>query len=198
MNSFEYILLEVNFSWLFARLLPYLLIQMIAVLIYLISRKKIKFRRKIFNPLLSAFILFSPTPIYFYFFPIYQGDIYELGEKPKTKIKFSKDTKLVVFALPECPYCHESVVILKQLLKRNPKLKIEIWITGDYGDTFYNSILSKRVKILQNKQFEKTIYLTKGIFPTFAITSNGKLVECWSNQTFGARALDKIEFFFEK
>jgi glutaredoxin len=142
-------------------------------------------------------ILFSPISIYFYLFPIYQGDIFDLGQKPKTTIQFSTNKKLVVFALPDCPYCHESRLILEKLLKRNPSIQIEIWICGNQFDSYYSSIESKNLKIIQFNEFDKTIYLTEGVFPTYVITENRKLVKRWTNRTFGARSLDELEAFFE-
>ena len=76
-------------------------------------------------------------------------------------------------------------------------VQIEIWISGDQEEGFYNSMRSKRFKILQNNEFDETVFLTKGVFPTFVISKNQKLIKRWTNQYFGARALDEIESFFE-
>ncbi len=52
-------------------------------------------------------------------------------------------------------------------------------------------------QVAANIDSDETFYITNGVFPTFAITKNGKLEKRWSNQSFGTRALDEIESFFE-
>lgn len=76
-------------------------------------------------------------------------------------------------------------------------MEVEIWISGDQQDSFYKSIELKKVKILQNNEIDETIRLTHGIFPTYLITKNQKVVKLWTNQSFGARSLDEIEAFFK-
>lgn len=197
MNSFELILLKLNLSWVLARILPFILIQAFAISTFFILRKKLIVRKKIFVLLLSVILLLGPTTIYFYFYPIFKGDVLNLGERPRTKILFSEKKKIVVFVLPDCSYCHESLTVLRDLLKRNPNLQIEIWITGENKDSFYNSIDSDRVKIVCNDKFDQTIYLTQGVFPTYALTNKKKLIKRWTNESFGARALDEMEQFFK-
>jgi hypothetical protein len=197
MNPIEQFFLDLNFSWFISRIAPFFIIQISACLVYVLSRKKVFLRNKIRSIVYALFILTAPIFFYFYSNPIYQGDLFDLGETPSTKVEFPKEKKLIVFTLPDCPYCHESVIFLKRLIKRSPKLEIEIWITGQENDPFYNLIRSKRVKIVQNEDFDNTVYLTKGIFPCFVISNEEKLVKRWTNKTFGMRALDEIEQFFE-
>jgi hypothetical protein len=193
----ENFFLNLNFSWFSSRFSAYIVIQLISILVFYIIKIKNQFKRKFFKLALYAFILLTPTLTYFFFYPIFKGDILNLGEKPRTKVLFSEKKKVVVFVLPDCAYCHESLSVLRGLLKRNPKLQIEIWITGENKDSFYNSIDSDRVKIVRNDKFDQTIYLTQGVFPTYALTNKKKLIKRWTNESFGARALDEMEQFFK-
>ena len=197
MNMLENFFLNLNFSWFSSRFSAYMVIQLISIVVFYIIRKKNHFKRKFFKLALYSFILLTPTLTYFYFYPIFKGDVLNLGEKPRTKILFSEKKKVVVFVLPDCSYCHESLTVLRDLLKRNPNLQIEIWITGENKDSFYNSIDSDRVKIVRNDKFDQTIYLTQGVFPTYALTNKKKLIKRWTNESFGARALDEMEQFFK-
>jgi hypothetical protein len=193
----ENFFLNLNFSWFSSRFSAYMVIQLISIMIFYIIRKKNHFKRKFFKLALYSLILLTPTLTYFYFYPIFKGDVLNLGERPRTKILFSEKKKIVVFVLPDCSYCHESLTVLRDLLKRNPNLQIEIWITGENKDSFYNSIDSDRVKIVRNDKFDQTIYLTQGVFPTYALTNKKKLIKRWTNESFGARALDEMEQFFK-
>ena len=103
----------------------------------------------------------------------------------------------MVIVLPDCPYCHESIAISKKLIERNPKLKIEYWVTGDVIDSKFDKLKSDQIPIVQNREIEKTIYLTEGVFPTYLITKNKQIVKRWTNNEFGVLALDEIEFFFK-
>jgi hypothetical protein len=194
MNRIESFFLDLNFSWTLSKISPLLMIIVFSIFIFWILKKLFPFKIRLF---IGVFIFITLTTCYFYVFPVYKGDLYDLGDQPKTKIKLPINKRLIVFALPGCPYCHESVKYLQRLIERNSNIELEIWITGEQKDLFYNSIISDRVKIKANIDSDETFYITNGVFPTFAITKNGKLEKRWSNQSFGTRALDEIESFFE-
>jgi hypothetical protein len=197
MNWFEDILLNINLSWFSVRIMPFILIQSIAILVCSLLIKTRIFNLRILKITFFTIIFCGPISIYFYFYPIYRGDLFELGGRPNTKIEFPKQKKLVVFVLPDCPYCHESIYFIEKLLKRNSNMEIEIWICGNQEDSFYNSNHSKKLKISRINEFERTLHLTQGIFPTYTISEKQKLVKRWTNQSFGVRSLDEIEAFFE-
>ena len=100
MNMLENFFLNLNFSWFSSRFSAYMVIQLISIVVFYIIRKKNHFKRKFFKLALYSFILLTPTLTYFYFYPIFKGDVLNLGEKPRTKILFSEKKKVVVFVLP--------------------------------------------------------------------------------------------------
>jgi hypothetical protein len=197
MNPLENYWVDVNICWVYAKFLPFLFILLFSLLLFYFFQKKIVSKNKILVTITCFIFLVIPFSSYFYFFPVYRGDIFDLAEKPQTSIKFSKNKKLVIFVLPDCSYCHESKFFIEKLIKRNPTIEIEIWICGIESDSYYESIKSQKLKIRPYSEFNKIISLTQGIFPTYAISEKQKLVNSWTNQSFGARSLDEIEAFFE-
>ncbi len=196
MNLFEAFFLNLSFSWTFSKFAPYLII--LSLSIYLsIKIKKTIATKPIIKLLLTSFIFSIPIATYFFFFPIYTGDLINTGKKVKTNFEFSERKKLVVIVLPDCPYCHESMIISKKLIERNPKLEIEYWVTGDVTDSKIEKLKSDKISVIKNPEIDKTIYLTEGVFPTYALTYNRKLEKRWTNNEFGVLALDEIERFFE-
>ena len=196
MNSIETYFLDFGLSWSSSKALPYFLSILLGlILVFLL--KKIRFNKKWIKWAISLFVLLLPFSIYFAFYPIYEGDFSNQGIKPKSKIQFPSSKTLTVVVLPDCPYCHESIYFIEKLLKRNSNMEIEIWICGNQEDSFYNSNHSKKLKISRINEFERTLHLTQGIFPTYTISEKQKLVKRWTNQSFGVRSLDEIEAFFE-
>lgn len=194
MNQIEDFFLALNTSWILSKFIPYFLIFLISIFL-LKKLKSINFQKPLIKKFIGLLIVILPITFYLLFNPIYIGDITNKGIKVKSKIIFSKEKKLIILVLPECPYCHESIAISKKLIERNPKLKIEYWVTGDVIDSKFDKLKSDRISILQNREIEKTIYLTEGVFPTYLITKNKQIVKRWTNNEFGVLALDEIEFF---
>ncbi len=195
LNFFEAFFLNLSFSWTFSKFAPYLII---FILSFFGFRKIIKVisPKPLLKITLGIFIFLLPILSYFFLFPIYTGDLINAGKKVKTNFEFSERKKLVVIVLPDCPYCHESMIISKKLIERNPKLEIEYWVTGDVTDSKIEKLKSNRISIIKNPEIDKTIYLTEGVFPTYALTNNRNLEKRWTNNEFGVLALDEIEQFF--
>ena len=66
--------------------------------------------------------------------PIYQGDFSLTGKKIDQQLAyddFSKNIKLAVITIPNCPYCLESIQKLKVLKERNPLMKMEFIVYSD-------------------------------------------------------------------
>lgn len=195
LNFFEAFFVKLSFSWTFSKFAPYLVFFILSFfgfrqIIKIISPKPLP------KITLGVFIFLIPILSYFFLFPIYTGDLVNVGKKVKTNFEFSNKKKLVIIVLPDCPYCHESMIISKKLIERNPKLEIEYWVTGDVTDSKIEKLKSNRISIIKNPEIDKTIYLTEGVFPTYALTNNKKLEKRWTNNEFGVLALDEIEQFF--
>ena len=86
MNPIEQFFLDLNFSWFISRIAPFFIIQISACLVYVLSRKKVFLRNKIRSIVYALLVLTAPIFFYFYSNPIYQGDLFDLGETPSTKV----------------------------------------------------------------------------------------------------------------
>lgn len=195
MNQFEILLLKANFcsSFLAKSLLIFLII--IISLFGTIRLYKRSFKHKLIRIFTLITTSLLPISIYLFYYPVYTGDLFETGCKAKTTIQFPKEKVLSIFVLPDCPYCHETIHLAKLLTARNPKLKIQFLVTGAHSDESFEPIKSKQIQVQMSKEIDKTIFLTKGVFPTYVISENGKLVKRWTNNEFGVIALDEIEEF---
>jgi hypothetical protein len=185
-------------SWSFSKAAPYLLLVLSGSLSSLATArlvKRIKYKKLI---LLSIFTL--PFSIGFLFHPIYEGDFSLNGEtvaKNLSPLDFTEDG-ITVIAIPNCPYCFQSIRRLKRLKKRKPNLSIQFIVCT--SDTL---LLTKYKKEIANsftiKMANNSIELAKMaklFFPSFLQVINKQPTYYWSNDQFGVRAIDKIEKTF--
>ncbi len=160
---------------------------------------KIKKRRWLkLSAILISFIL--PFAVYFSFFPIYEGDFSNLGITPKTTIEFSEQKTLTVVVLPNCPYCYQSILLMKKLKERNPQIIINYWISTSDSLPPKSAILKvipKNFTSIQKYNTAEISALVKGTFPCFILSEKRKTIKLWNNNQFGVCALDEIEEFFK-
>ncbi len=196
MNVIENLLLDFNLSWTASKYLPIVLIIIVWILIFRIILN-LNSLITLLKITIGILVLFLSLTSYFIFNPVYTGDIFNEGKTVETKLIFPKQKKLIVIALSDCPYCHQSIEILNKLTERNQKIQIEYWLTGGGFDAKITRLKSKRIDVKQNIEIEESILLSEGVFPTFVLIEKGKLVKRWTNQSFGTLALDEIETFFD-
>ena len=197
MNTFELKLLNIGLSWSTSKFIPFLLSLLLGVFVYYIFRtKKIKFKG--LNYLKNFLLIFLPFSIYFAFYPIYEGDIYNLGVSNDTKYNFPLKKTLNIFVLPECPFCLETIPTIKLLQKRNPKMKINYIIMSTKNIRPYGIALKipNKCRIHFETDAAKSGQITHGSFPCFVLTKNKKIVKVWRTEHFGTKALDEIEAYF--
>ena len=199
MNSIESFFLNLGFSWTISKIIPYSCCIILGV-IFVFLLKKWKTKKKYISFSVKAIIFLLPFSIYFAFSPIYQGDFSNKGAASTSKIVFPKAKALTVVALPNCPYCYQSLRLMMKLKKRNPHIPITYWVAS--SDTLPEKtailrVIPKEFSALQKHNTEEISFLAKGTFPCFVISSDSKAVKVWNNNQFGVRALDEIEAFFK-
>ena len=129
MKNIEYFLLDTGTSWTFSKLIPYFIFVFFGgILSYILRNKKIKINW--LNQVKNVVLVFIPVSIYFAFYPIYEGDIFNLGLKTKSTIALNSEKTLSIVVLPDCPFCLETIPLVKKLKARNPKIKIEYIIAS--------------------------------------------------------------------
>jgi hypothetical protein len=199
MNTIENFLLDFGLSWTISKLIPYLFC-LIAGFLFLLVYKKIKRKKNWTNRLISFVLLVFPISIYFAFFPIYEGDFSNLSTQPKTTISFPEEKVLTVIVLPNCPFCYQSIALMKKIKKRNPKIKISYWVV--VSDTLAPKtailrLIPPEFKPIQRHDVSEQANLAQGTFPCFVLSNKKKALKLWNNNQFGVCALDEIEEFFK-
>lgn len=181
-----------GFSFLISQLLVYVVLLVVG---YIISKRLVRFIRfvgvKIGLKIVGTLI---PAILYFAIFPIYEGDIYEMSRESNSTIKFPENKSLTVVALPNCPYCVQSIELLNKLVKyKSNEVSVQYWILGSAIDDSlkYRRLLDKNIQIKRISMDTSILYLTEGAYPTFVLSEQGKAICAWDNNGFGIRAWDR-------
>lgn len=192
MNLLESIFLDLGFSWTISKLIPYVLMSIMGfVLVYTFhGRIQQKLKKWIFMSILAVL----PFVIYFSMYPIYNGDFVNQHFTPEQLCAFPKKTTLTVVVLPGCPYCHESINFMNQLIEREPKLNITYVVVAETDAPLipFKQKLSKRITVLKSTNPKDWIIMTRGGFPCMILSENRKVIYAWENDGFGVRAIDDV------
>lgn len=202
-KSINEYLLEYGFSWTFSKMLPYLLLVVSGVFMFIskmFSVSAIKFlvpKLPAVKFLLYFIYLLGPFTIGFAINPIYEGDFAMDGTEiaESISLKEFKNADLVVITIPGCPFCFESITDLKKIQARKPSMKIHFVVcsTEKSSLSYYKKEIDGAFKCSLASDAEKMMQLAEGTFPTFVLIKDKKAVSKWSNNQFGVRAKDLIE-----
>lgn len=195
MNSIEGFFLANNFSWVAAKLGPYVYFLVLGLLFGLLVVWKLKFKGHVRILFLISIPIVSLS-LYFSFYPIYQGDFSNERKCLNRDSSMSefKENRLVVLSLPGCPYCLESMERMRILKQRHPSVTIEYKVC--HGD-------SSSLRWFQNKgkndfeyslatNVDMTSKLAQGLYPTYVLSRKSYLI-VWSVEQFGMSAIDEVE-----
>lgn len=199
-KSFESGLLNNGFSWTMSKLLPYLTLAISGILLTYSFVKGFKTKSRIINILAGLILFASPFAIGFVLHPIFEGDFSSEGvEIKESKLKIDAKYDLLVVTIPDCPFCLESISKLKLIKKRNPEVKIlfSVCTIDEKKLSLYRQLINGDFDISLAKDVEASVKLaenngTSG-FPTFVQMKQGNPVYKWSNDQFGAGAIDSFE-----
>lgn len=192
--------LDSGMSWTMSKVLPYLIMVLVGIVLWIIAKRLLKSINKFlrWGLLLLAFII--PFGIYFSISPIYEGDF------SNNSIEVSRsDTnaelngkKLVVITIPGCPFCLEAIDQLLIMKGRVPKIEIEYIVCGSDSTSldWYKEKAGSdiAVKLADNK--EEMAKIAQHAFPTFVLVDNNHPLKTWSNNSFGVFAKDEVELEF--
>jgi len=200
MNAFENLLHGFGLSWTLSKLIPYIFFPLIGFFVWAIFRKRIARRWVGFSLLLI--LVFGSFFAYFSVNPIFEGD-FSNNSTITTLIPEleSKDRPaLVIVTIPDCPFCMESILRMKEFKKQNPNVSIEYRVCTSKKELLkpYQEAAGDAFPIVMAKDKDALANdVADGAFPTFVLLEKDKSVK-WSNDNFGAGALDEVERAFEE
>ena len=195
MNNIEISFLELGLSWFLSKLLPYLLALFLGVFLFTLLRRLLKGRR--LQHWLSIPFIVVPFLVYFTLYPIYEGDFSNnyRSSKKKDILPFNGNRKLVVIAIPNCPFCFESIQKLKLIHKRNPTLEIQFLVCTDNDNDLlmYKTEAENSFTVEKQSSSKKLAKLANYKFPTFLLIEKNQDIKIWNNDSFGVLAIDEVE-----
>jgi hypothetical protein len=102
---------------------------------------------------------------------------------------------LLIVTIPDCPFCLESITRLKLIKKRNPTIKMLFSVCSEDEQklNLYRGLIAGDFDIALAKDIEASVKLAEGHFPTFVQLKKGLPSYKWSNDQFGAGAIDELE-----
>lgn len=180
-------------SWTFSKAFPYVLC-LTAGAFFLYAALKF-FKKKSMAILIGSGVLLGSFGLDFALKPIYEGDFSNTKKEiTSTNVQIAPNA-LTVIAIPGCPFCHESVEVLKVLQKRNPKLTINYLVASADEEALinYRQQISGAYPLALFSDLDALNELQVTSFPTFIFTSKSGDKFLWTNDTFGAPAKDFIE-----
>ena len=188
--------LNIGLSWTVSKIIPYiLLIVNGAIITYILSKMNFK------KPLLKLICLLAgislPFIVGFRLHPIYEGDFSNNGIEIKKNLSPTDFTQtgLTVITIPGCPYCFETISILKKIKKRNPSLKIDFVVcTPDVKNIkTYQKEINGSFQIRIADKPNELAAMAGFSFPAFVYSKNNTPITLWRNDTFGVTVIDDLE-----
>jgi hypothetical protein len=195
-KSFELGLLNSGFSWTMSKLLPYIALVVEGILLAYSFAKGFKFKPGIVKVLAVIILLVAPFAEGFREHPIFEGDFSSEGTEIKeSSVQVDKKYDLLILTIPDCPFCLESITRLKLIKKRNPDIQMlfSVCTRDEQKISLYKELIGGDFDIELATDIEASVKLAEGHFPTFVQLKKGLPVYKWSNDQFGAGAIDKVE-----
>jgi hypothetical protein len=195
-NFFEDFLLNIGFSWTLAKYLPYVICLLLGLLLLRIWMKVV-FRWWL-KLLVLTVVCSMPFGLYFFFYPIYQPDIYNQAYVPKNLPNdLPSKTTLAVVVLPGCPYCSQTTAVMNRLAAQNKQIHIVYYMVSEDPEAlrFFRKRLSSNVKIVCDDQATLWMLAAEGVFPSYLLFDHKQLKRAWHNTNFGVLALDELRAY---
>lgn len=199
MNQIDYFFLDLGLSWSLSKATPYLLLVILGIILAYFLRK-ISIKKKLLKVGFLFAVLFAPFLLYFSFYPIYEGDFTDQGTQSKSPIQFPLNKSLTVVVLPNCPYCYQSIILMKKIKERHPTISINYWVSSQdrlHSNIAILRVLPKDFNVTQHHDTDKISELVQGTYPCFILSDNGRAIKQWNNNQVGVSALDEMEDFFD-
>jgi thiol-disulfide isomerase/thioredoxin len=195
-NFFEDLLLNIGLSWTLSKYIPYIFCLLIGFLLFKIW---VKITLRLWLKIIMLTVVCSlPFGVYFYFYPIYQPDLFNQAYTPKLlPDAIPYQTTLAVVVLPGCPYCEQTTPIMNRLAAQNSKLKIVYYFVSEdpESERIFRKKLHHSIVLKSGIDAPRWMLAAEGVFPSYLLFDNKQLKRAWHNTTFGVRALDELRAY---
>jgi hypothetical protein len=196
-----------GFGWTISAITPWLLIFALSFTIMYVLLRKLRLQKGKWVLVLIPVLFLGFN---FIINPIYEADYIKNGENLSIENHILLDslnkkndsfTGLVCIADIGCPFCKLATKKrLNVIKKRLPESQIYITLNSsnqDYIDQYVKETKADNIGFLKIDKSKEVLQLSKGVFPTFILISNGKIIYRWTNSELGYPALDKIESYLK-
>ena len=192
-------------SWTMSKVLPYLIMILVGIVLWIIAKKILKSSKKYLRWTLLLVIFVLPFIIYFMISPIFEGDFTNNSVEVEQSASNAElnGKKLVVITIPGCPYCYDAIDQLLIMKKRVPEIEIEYVVCSSDSTTieWYKKKGGDVISVRLADNPEEMAKIAKGddevsTFPTFVLVDNKHPLKTWSNDSFGVFAKDEVELEF--
>lgn len=191
----ENFFLNLGFGWTSSKIIPFVVMLLLGIGLYLIA---LKFAKEKWMRITALVLILIPAFIYMVFNPIYEGDFsdtYRIESETAEHFEL-EDDKLTVLMLPGCSYCEASIEQLKILKSRlGPKKEIDVVVCTLFKDDlkFFEEKSEGKLNIKISLNSKAMSELAENQFPSFVYKSKGRKLRVWSNNQFGPSAKDWLE-----
>jgi thiol-disulfide isomerase/thioredoxin len=199
-QGLEDYLIGTSVSWSFAKVAPYLILILGGILMAFWFRRNVPLP-KIPLQILFWIVLVLPFTIGFIINPIYEGDFTKKAKSINKEYRYPDfiHTDLVVIAKPNCPYCHESISMLKLMKERNPNMRIRMVVCDSDPKELepFKKEIESSFDLQLASNADSVAAIVDYAFPTFVLVKNNLPAQRWSNNQFGVGAKDALEKYFK-
>jgi hypothetical protein len=197
MNELEKIFLSIGAGWYLSKLLPYIILPLLAFLFsFFIVRNRLKKRwLRLALMGMSPILIFG---VYFLIHPIYEGDFSNVRQVKKLTAQYKAllpENQFTVVSIPNCPFCYEAMDKMLMLKKRNPSMHITYYVCSKDESTlkWYQQKAGDDIEVQLAPKPDELIQLTGTSFPAFVLNATDGNVYVWKNRFFGVAAIDEVE-----
>ena len=170
----------------------------LGIILIVLLRKKFA-KQRLLKWAFRLTLLVVPFTLYFIYAPIYQGDFSNNVVEVERIDSYAELTgeKLVVISMPNCPFCYLTIDRVLKLKERVPEAEIEYVVCSSILDQGYIDWFQEKggdkITVRFADSSAALTHLAEGAFPTFILVDGNKPLKKWSNDGFGAAAMDEVE-----
>lgn len=186
--------LERGWSWTTSAILPYIVLFLAGFFICVLLLRFVK--KKLWRWIVALLLLLVPSGVYFGLYPIYEYDFVDASKEmawPKELTRVD-EKGLVIVVIPGCPYCAEAMETANKLIKRNPKLSIDVIVLAKKAGDLkaYRKQVNGRIAVVLATNEQTYVRISHGRFP-FYLQKNGDMGALWTHEQVGPMVLDRME-----